>query len=197
LLNPTCNSERDAYDRSQNITILAEGITRSMRNWVSVISLQFRIKLNFYDMKNLTLLLLIGVVSLVGCKTQKIAPKPLPVPQETAAPATSAPAAKPAKSGNVSSKEERFSTAQGETSNYGSNKFFVILGSFSVLENAKRLKETLKSEGFNPVILMNESGMYRVCGNSYGEETAARTRIAEVREKYSKYSDIWLLIKKQ
>ena len=147
-------------------------------------------------MKNLTFLLLVVVVSLVGCKTQKIAPKPQPVPQESAAPASSS-AAKTTKSGNVSSKEERFSTAQGETANYGSNKYFVILGSFSVLENAKRLKETLKSEGFNPVILMNESGMYRVCGNNYADESAARARIAEVREKYSKYSDIWLLIKKQ
>lgn len=148
-------------------------------------------------MKNLTLLLLIVVVSLVGCKTQKIAPKPQPISQETAAPAPTSGANKTTKSGNVSSKEERFSTAQGETANYGSNKYFVILGSFSVLENAKRLKETLKSEGFNPVILMNESGMYRVCGNNYSDESAARARIAEVREKYSKYSDIWLLIKKQ
>jgi len=147
-------------------------------------------------MKNLTFLLLIVVVSLVGCKTQKIAPKPQPVPQETAAPSSTS-STKTYKSGSVSSKEERFSTAQGETANYGANKYFVILGSFSVLENAKRLKETLKSEGFNPVILMNESGMYRVCGNNYSDESAARARIAEVREKYSKYSDIWLLIKKQ
>jgi len=147
-------------------------------------------------MKNLTFLLLIVVVSLAGCKTQKIAPKPQPIPQETAAPSSTS-STKTYKSGNVSSKEERFSTAQGETANYGANKYFVILGSFSVLENAKRLKETLKSEGFNPVILMNESGMYRVCGNNYSDESAARARIAEVREKYSKYSDIWLLIKKQ
>jgi cell division septation protein DedD len=148
-------------------------------------------------MKNLTLLLLVVVVSLVGCKTQKIAPRPQPVPQESAAPAPAPSSSKTTKSGNVSSKEERFSTAQGETANYGSNKYFVILGSFSVLENAKRLKETLKSEGFNPVILMNESGMYRVCGNNYSDESSARAKIAEVREKYSKYSDIWLLIKKQ
>ena len=120
---------------------------------------------------------------------------------EAAAPATPAkPIAAPkptAKPISVSSKEERFSAAQGETADYGSNKYFVILGSFSVLENAQRLKGTLASEGFHPVILKNESGMFRVCGNSYSEENDARSRIAEVRTQFSKYSDIWLLIKKQ
>lgn len=151
-------------------------------------------------MKNLNLLLLLFAISLVGCKTQKIAPRPQPVAQQPAAPApVAAPstAQKAAKPVNVSSKEERFSAAKGETADYGANKYFVILGSFSVLENAKRLKETLAAENFHPVILMNESGMYRVCGNSYADESAARARIADVREKYPKYSDIWLLIKKQ
>ncbi|MEI7830187.1 MAG: SPOR domain-containing protein [Prolixibacteraceae bacterium] len=146
-------------------------------------------------MKNLNLLLILLVVALAGCKTQKIAPKPVPVAQETvASPAAPAKVVKPA---SVVSKEERFSTASGETANYGSNRFFVIMGSFSVLENAKRLKETLKSENFSPVILMNESGMYRVCGNSYEQESAARAKIAEVRGTFPKYSDIWLLIRKQ
>ena len=154
-------------------------------------------------MKNLNLLFLLFLVVLTGCKTQKIAPKPIPVAQQTVAPATDpapAPVAapnKPAKTGNISSKEERFSTASGETADYGSNRFFVIMGSFSVLENAKRLKETLVSENFHPVILKNETGMFRVCGNSYAEEAAARARIAEVRSQFSKYSDIWLLIRKQ
>ena len=71
------------------------------------------------------------------------------------------------------------------------------MGSFSVLENAKRLKETLTTENFHPVILMNDSGMYRVCGDSYAEESAARAKIAEVRSSFPKYSDIWLLIRKQ
>jgi cell division protein FtsN len=146
-------------------------------------------------MKNLNLLPLLLVIALAGCKTQKIAPKPQPVVQETTpAPETTPKVIKPAP---VVSKEERFSTATGETADYGSNRFFVIMGSFSVLENAKRLKETLKSENFSPVIVMNESGMYRVCGNSYEQESAARARIAEVRGSFPKYSDIWLLIKKQ
>jgi cell division protein FtsN len=162
---------------------------------------QNQLKLIVYIMKNLNFLLLLVVVSLVACKTQKIPPKPQPVAQDTAVPAPAAktaatpkPAGKPV---TVTSKEERFSAAQGESADYGSNKYFVILGSFSVLENAQRLKGTLASEGFHPVILKNESGMFRVCGNSYSEESEARSRIADVRAQFPKYSDIWLLIKKQ
>ena len=39
-------------------------------------------------MKNLNLLFLLFLVVLTGCKTQKIAPKPIPVAQQTVAPAT-------------------------------------------------------------------------------------------------------------
>lgn len=148
-------------------------------------------------MKNYYLLSLLLIVTVIGCKTQKIAPKPQPVAQESTAASTSAAPVKASKPVSVVSREERFSTATGETADYGTNKYFVILGTFSVLENAKRLKETLTSENFNPVILMNESGMYRVCGNSFADEAGARSRIAEVRGKYPKYGDIWLLIKKQ
>jgi len=153
-------------------------------------------------MKNLSLLLILLVVALAACKTQKIAPKPQPLTQEKSTPAvvaapTPSPKANNSKPASVASKEERFSAASGEVADYGTNKFFVIMGSFSVMENAKRLKETLTTESFHPVILMNESGMYRVCGNSYAEESAARARIAEVRSSFPKYSDIWLLIRKQ
>ena len=148
-------------------------------------------------MKNLSLLILLLVISLVGCKTQKIAPKPQPVAKETAAPVTQSSVPKATKPAAISSKEERISAAKGETADYGDNKYFVILGSFSVLENAQRLKATLTSEGFSPVILINENGMFRVCGNNYAEESAARARIADVRAKFSNYNDIWLLIKKQ
>ncbi len=148
-------------------------------------------------MKNPGLLLLLLIFTLFSCKTQKIAPKPQPVAQEKAVPASQSATPKATKPAPISSKEERFSAAQGETADFGANKFFIILGSFSVLENAQRLKATLASEGFQPAILMNENGMYRVCGNSYALENEARARISEVRGKFSNYNDIWLLIKKQ
>lgn len=75
------------------------------------------------------------------------------------------------------------------------NSYFVIIGSFSQLENAKNYCGTLLNEGFEPIILHSETGYYRVCVNSYNNEQEARTRIGQVRQTFQKYSDIWLLIK--
>jgi len=33
--------------------------------------------------------------------------------------------------------------------------------------------------------------------NSYDDETMARSRIGEIRQKFPQYNDLWLLIKKQ
>ncbi len=87
--------------------------------------------------------------------------------------------------------------AKGEASDFGSKHFYVILGSFSIYDNAQRFKKQLMSEDFYPGILVNQNGLYRVSVNSYDDETQARNRIREIREKFPQYSDVWLLIKKQ
>ena len=154
-------------------------------------------------MKVLSILLILIVLMTAGCKTQKIAPKPEPVKSESMN-SESAKSETVAKSyGNaggtssVKSKEERISAAQGEASDLGSKRFYIILGSFGVYENAQRFKKQLAAEDFFPGILVNEKGLYRVCVNSYDDETAARTRVSELRKQFPKYADLWLLIKKQ
>lgn len=87
-----------------------------------------------------------------------------------------------------------FTTQQDKTENE-SNTYFVILGSFSSLDNAKNYREDLLNQGFTPIILHSETGYYRVCVNSYQNEADARTRVAKIRRTYPKYSDVWLLIK--
>ncbi len=144
-------------------------------------------------MKGLKIALLLLVIVAVGCKTQKIAPKPEPVQQEEVAPA---PVTKPAVP-SVTSKEEKVSAAQGEEAGFGTKRFYVILGSFSVYENAQKFKKQLMEENFYPGILVNENGLYRVSVNSYDDESTARSRVAEIRQKFAKYGDVWLLIKKQ
>lgn len=127
----------------------------------------------------------------LGCKTQKIAPKPEPVKSETIVkPSVSA-------TQTIISKEERVTAANGEAKDLGSKRFYIILGSFGVYENAQKFKKQLMSEDFFPGILVNEAGLYRVSVNSYDDEAMARSRIAEIRQKFSQYSDLWLLIKKQ
>ncbi|MCT4589589.1 MAG: SPOR domain-containing protein [Carboxylicivirga sp.] len=76
-------------------------------------------------------------------------------------------------------------------------KYYVIIGSFRVLDNAKNYKKQLFDEGFLPVLLENENGLYRVSVSAYNEEMPARQRINSIRNKYSKYDDVWLLIRRQ
>lgn len=87
-----------------------------------------------------------------------------------------------------------FTDQQDKVDNEG-NTYFVILGSFSQLENAKNYRTTLLDEGFTPIILHSETGYYRVCVNSYKNENEARSRVAQVRQAFEKYADVWLLIK--
>jgi cell division protein FtsN len=72
----------------------------------------------------------------------------------------------------------------------------VIVGSYSSLENANKFRTTLIGEGFNPVIVQSETGFYRITVDSFTNETAARTRLMQIRQNYPQYGDSWLLIKK-
>lgn len=144
-------------------------------------------------MKVLNIALFMVMLMAVGCKTQKIASKPEPVKSETVA-----------KSGDLSvrSTEERVSAVNGEAKDFGTKSFYIILGSFEVIENAQKFKKQLMAENFFPGILFapdakDGKGMYRVCANSYDDESVARSKVAEIRQKFPKYSDLWLLIKKQ
>ncbi len=96
----------------------------------------------------------------------------------------------------VSMRKEQVSfTTQEDKAQNESNNFFVILGSFGELDNAKNFRETLLNRGFTPIILHSETGYYRVCVNSYQNENEARNRVAQVRNTYPEYKDSWLLIK--
>ena len=156
-------------------------------------------------MKVLSILLILIVLMTAGCKTQKIAPKPEPLKSESvnSEPAKSETATRSYGSttsaggtSSVRSKEERFSAAQGEASDLGSKRFYLILGSFGKYENAQRLKKQLAAESYSPGILVNEAGLYRVCVSSYNDESEARAKLGEIRQN-AKYGDAWLLIKKQ
>jgi len=94
----------------------------------------------------------------------------------------------------VRTEQVSFTDQQARSENED-NTFFVIIGSFSQLENAKNYRTTLLDEGFTPIILHSETGYYRVCVNSYKNENEARSRIAQIRQSFEKYSDVWLLIK--
>ncbi len=74
-------------------------------------------------------------------------------------------------------------------------KYYVIIGSFKVLDNARNYKATLIKDGFTPIILENENGLYRISVAAYNDETGARANVNKIRSNYEIYSDTWLLIR--
>ncbi len=97
---------------------------------------------------------------------------------------------------SVSVKSEKFTLSFDDQAAYGSKRFFVIVGSFSSDENAGRFKQELVQQGFKPIILHSETAYYRVCVDSFDDETVARNQVYKIRSEFPKYSDSWLLIKK-
>lgn len=141
-------------------------------------------------MKVLNIVLLVMLMMALGCKTQKIAPKPVPAQSETVTKKSEIAVS------NVKSKEESVKAASGEANDLGSKRFYIILGSYKIYEGAQKFKKQLMTEDFFPGILVNEAGLFRVSVNSYDDEIEARNRIVEIRQKFPQYSDLWLLIKK-
>jgi cell division septation protein DedD len=96
----------------------------------------------------------------------------------------------------VSMRSEKFTMNSEDQAAYGNKNYFVILGSFSSNENASKFKMDLSQQGFKPIILHSETGYFRVCVDSFTDESTARNRVQNIRTQYPKYADVWLLIKK-
>jgi len=76
-------------------------------------------------------------------------------------------------------------------------RYYVIIGSFSILDNARKYTAEMAKKGFTPEILESETGLFRISTGGYNEESAARARIAGIRTAYKEeHSDVWLLIRK-
>jgi len=94
-------------------------------------------------------------------------------------------------------REEKVRSVDVEEDEENIFRYYVIIGSFRFYDNATTYKEELTEEGFVPVILENENGLYRVSVAAYDDEKPARNNIASIRRNYPQYSDVWLLIRKQ
>lgn len=91
-------------------------------------------------------------------------------------------------------RNEKFSLAEGETNTAAFNsKYHVVVGSFSIQQNAKNLQRSLNSEGNNALVVVNEQGMFRVLIASFNEYTQARERINQIN---TRFPDAWVLVQK-
>lgn len=133
----------------------------------------------------------------VSCKTREMVvveaePPVVIAPVEEPEPIPEPPVDEP----EILIREEKFSFENEEDEMiHETNRYFVIVGSFRNPENAHRFTQTLKEQGFIPVMLLSETGFTRVSVYSYTNELAARAKVVEVREDFPQYSDTWLLIR--
>jgi cell division protein FtsN len=75
--------------------------------------------------------------------------------------------------------------------------YFVIIGSFRNPDNARNYQKQIENDGFSSELLKNDAGLYRVSVMASNNILAAREEIKQIREKFHKYSDTWLLIQKK
>lgn len=150
-------------------------------------------------MNRIMILLLTVSMLMVACKSQETATEPEPSPaEEETAEVEPQPEPEPETDGrDIRVVEERVSfETEAEEASHQERDYFVIMGSFIHKDNAEDFKETLRDLGFDPVILMSETGFHRLSVNAYDNETPARTRIQQIRTNYPEYDDTWLLIRK-
>ena len=75
-------------------------------------------------------------------------------------------------------------------------KYYVIIGSFRSIDNARQYNSDMQEKGFASTILESENGLYRISAGGYDAENAARAKIAEIRANYDEHGDVWLLLSK-
>ena len=84
-------------------------------------------------------------------------------------------------------RQERLTVMNGGTL----KAFNVVCGSFSKVENANNLRNTLVSKGYSAQVAQNpETGMYRVIAASFDDRASAVTSRDQLR---GTYPDAWLL----
>lgn len=106
---------------------------------------------------------------------------------------TPAPVNEPTVSENEVTRNESFTLSEGDASALNS-KYHVVVGSFKSQTNAKGLQNTLNSEGNKALVVINEQGMYRVIIASFNEYSQAKSRIAQIQNRFA---DAWVLVQKR
>lgn len=113
--------------------------------------------------------------------TPVVAPQPEPEPEPESAPV-------------VEEKEvtraEKFEVIEEQKDVVVLKKYHVVIGSFGNKDNALRLQAQMRPQ-YNPIIVRNDKGMYRVLLMTYDTYKEAKTKIAEIRDQFP---DAWVLV---
>ena len=70
-------------------------------------------------------------------------------------------------------------------------KYHVVIGSFGNKDNALRLQEQMRPQ-YDPIIVRNDKGMYRVLLSTYDTYKEAKDKITVIKDQFP---DAWILIR--
>jgi len=149
------------------------------------------------------ILVAIAGVSFTACKSkQKMTTVPgatipaatTPTTTSSTVSSTTRPVQQPTPPQQEVTRQETFKLAAGETNNTAlKKKFHVVVGAFTIHDNARNLRTKLTREGNDALTVENDKGMLRVIIASYNEYSQAKAKIDEIR---ATYSDAWVLVQK-
>ena len=114
--------------------------------------------------------------------TPVVAPQPQPEPE---------PAPAPVVEEKEVTRAEKFEVIEEQKDVVVLKKYHVVIGSFGNKDNALRLQTQMKPQ-YEPIIVRNEKGMYRVLLMTYDTYKEAKTKISEVKDQFP---DAWVLIR--
>ena len=100
---------------------------------------------------------------------------------------TTTPVTTPVEANTANDRQERLTVMNGGTL----KAFNVVCGSFSNVDNANNLRNTLVTKGYSAQVAQNpETGMYRVIASSFDDRASAVQSRDQLR---GTYPDAWLL----
>ena len=72
-------------------------------------------------------------------------------------------------------------------------QYCVVIGSFINKTNAESRKNLVQKDGYSPVIVQNEKGMYRVIVAAFDTRAEAVAKRDAIKRQYRDFYDAWLL----
>ena len=93
----------------------------------------------------------------------------------------------------VKVRQESFTAVDKKDEARAQKHYHVVVGSFGKQDNATRLRSLLASQGYTPIVVVNEAGMYRVIIISCETYDEAHKVANVVR---ANYPDAWILSQK-
>lgn len=96
--------------------------------------------------------------------------------------------ATPDYSESIPVRQEKYSMVDGQ----GLKAYSVVVGAFGVKANAERLQQTLRNNGYNAQLVLNERNLYRVIAATSDTKKDAAADLSRLR---SQYADAWILAK--